>query len=200
MPSRASKCSLLTTLEPNSDATISDQTSTAVQNFLNSLKTDTQQSQLQSNPFTTLGALLSPATTVPMLETASAEILEDLLVCSLPSTLLYLEHEVQTEDIPDSQADIETARASAQALTEEQRKKILGKVLRSPQFFQGLGNLTVALSDGGLPSVSDALRVEVEGRGYKMQPGAGMVPISGGDAVEAFLKGIKKQVEKEEKR
>lgn len=59
---------------------------------------------------------------------------------------------------------------------------------------QSLGSLTVALRDGGLPNVSQALKIDVENGGYMR--GGGM-PLGGGDAVKAFLEGVKKTVEKE---
>ena len=49
----------------------------------------------------------------------------------------------------------------------------------------------MALRDGGLPSVSEALGVRVENGGFMARGG---VPLGGGDAVEAFLKGIKASV------
>ena len=81
-----------------------------------------------------------------------------------------------------------------QALSMGQKREILRKVLRSPQFSQSLGSLTAAIRDGGLPSISDALKVPVENGGFLRRGG---VPIGGGDAVEAFLKGVKVAVEKE---
>ena len=81
-----------------------------------------------------------------------------------------------------------------QALSEGQKREILKKVLRSPQFSQSLGSLTAAIRDGGLPSISDALKVPVENGGFLRRGGA---PVGGGDAVESFLKGTKAVVEKE---
>jgi len=81
-----------------------------------------------------------------------------------------------------------------QALSMEQKREILRKVLRSPQFSQSLGSLTAAIRDGGLPSISDALKVPVENGGFLRRGG---VPVGGGDAVESFLNGAKAVVEKE---
>jgi 26S proteasome regulatory subunit N13 len=47
-----------------------------------------------------------------------------------------------------------------------------------------------ALRDGGLPSVSEALRIPVKDGGFIKRGGG--VPMGGGDAVEAFLNGVKK--------
>lgn len=77
----------------------------------------------------------------------------------------------------------------------DQKKDILRKVLRSPQFHQSLSSLTVALRNGGLPSIGDALGVPLENGGYIKR--GGHVPLGGGDAVEAFLNGIRTGVEKE---
>jgi len=81
-----------------------------------------------------------------------------------------------------------------QALSVGQKREILRKVLRSPQFSQSLGSLTAAIRDGGLPSISGALKVPVENGGF---PRRGGVPVGGGDAVESFLKGVKAAVEEE---
>jgi 26S proteasome regulatory subunit N13 len=72
----------------------------------------------------------------------------------------------------------------------EQKREILRRVLHSPQFSQSLASLTVALRDGGLPSISEALRIKVENGGFMRRGG---VPLGGGDAVEAFLEGVKKE-------
>lgn len=76
----------------------------------------------------------------------------------------------------------------------EQKKDILKRVLRSPQLNQSLGSLTVALRDGGLPNVSQALKIKVKNDGYIKHQG---MPLGGGEAVEAFLEGVKKTVQDE---
>jgi 26S proteasome regulatory subunit N13 len=81
-------------------------------------------------------------------------------------------------------------------LSREQKNDILIKVIRSPQFHQSLASLTGALREGGLPTVSEALKVKVANGGHV--PG-GTMPMGGGDAVEAFLEGVKTTVEEEEK-
>lgn len=83
-----------------------------------------------------------------------------------------------------------------QTLTLEQKRDILRRVLRSPQFTQSLGSLTVALRDGGLPSISDALKIPVANNGFMRHGG---VPLGGGDAVRAFLEGVKRHVEEASK-
>lgn len=79
-----------------------------------------------------------------------------------------------------------------QALNVGQKREILRKVLRSPQFSQSLGSLTTAIRDGGLPSISDALKIPVENGGFLRRGG---VPVGGGDAVESFLNGVKAAVQ-----
>ncbi|KAI4242209.1 MAG: hypothetical protein L6R42_011073, partial [Xanthoria sp. 1 TBL-2021] len=85
--------------------------------------------------------------------------------------------------------------AAMEALSLDQKKDILRKVMRSPQFHQSLGSLTSALRDGGLPSIGDALKIPVRNGGYVKHGGG--VPLGGGDAVEAFLNGVKTVVKGE---
>lgn len=166
----------------------------AVQNFLNSLKGQGMGGgQQHGKLFTTLAELLPSSTTIPMIETADISVIEDLLVHHLPASLVLLEH--QLDEIPDVDPDPELIRASVQALDIEQQRDIVKRVLRSPQLSQGLMSLTSALRDGGLPSVAEALRVEVANGGYTGPDRR--TPLTGGDAVEAFLAGIRKTVEKD---
>lgn len=82
-----------------------------------------------------------------------------------------------------------------QALDQEQKRDVLKRVVTSPQMRQSLGSLTVALRDGGLPNVSSALKIDVQNGGFVR--GGGM-PLGGGDAIKAFLEGVKETVEKEQ--
>jgi len=50
----------------------------------------------------------------------------------------------------------------------------------------------MAIRDGGLPSISDALGVKVQNGGFVR---GGGVPLGGGEAVEAFVEGVKKSIE-----
>ena len=86
----------------------------------------------------------------------------------------------------------ETAAAAMEALSLDQKKSILKKVLRSPQFHQSLGSLTMAIRDGGLPSIAEALGIKLQHGGLVR---GGSVPLGGGDAVEAFVEGVKNTVE-----
>lgn len=53
----------------------------------------------------------------------------------------------------------------------------------------------MALRDGGLPMIGEALGLEVENGGMIKH---GSMPLGGGDAVQAFVEGVKRTVEKEE--
>lgn len=147
--------------------------------------TQQQQAQPQGNIFTTLTDLLPPSTTIPWidsLDNASA----DNLLAQLPPILLLLSQEA--DDLSSADPTTETAKAAMEALSLDQKKEILRKVLRSPQFSQSSASLTGALRDGGLPSVSEALRIPVKDGGFIRRGG---VPLGGGDAVEAFLNGVR---------
>lgn len=134
--------------------------------------------QAQQKLFTTLQDLLTPTSTVPWIETASEEAVSTLIQF-LPPELLSLARDDDEEDQP---------------LSLSVKKDILKRVLRSPQFIQSLASLTFALRDGGLPSVSEALDISVQNGGYMRRGG---VPLGGGEAVEAFLNGVKQLVEEE---
>ncbi|KAL1798697.1 hypothetical protein ACET3X_002734 [Alternaria dauci] len=171
--------------------------SAIVQDFMNSLKgsnagSSTQQ-QRGSAPFTTLLDLLWPTHTLPTVENASDELI-DALCAQLPTTPFLLEAEV--EDIDEIDPNSETAQMAIQTLTRTEKIDVLQRVLRAPQLRAALGSLTEALKTGALPTVSQALKIDVENGGYMR--GGGM-PLGGPDAVKAFLEGVKKTVEKEKK-
>jgi len=54
----------------------------------------------------------------------------------------------------------------------------------------------VALRDGGLPMIGEALGLRVRNGGLVR---GGQMPMGGGEAVEAFVEGVKETVEEEEK-
>ncbi|KAI4268442.1 MAG: hypothetical protein LQ337_007832 [Flavoplaca oasis] len=171
----------------------------AVQNFLRSMQGNEslrgpQAQNQEPQLFTTLTDLLPPPTTIPVIDSADQQLVDNLL-SHLPPTLMLLAQEV--DDISSVDPTSETAQAAMEALSLDQKKEILRKVLRSPQFHQSLGSLTTALRDGGLPSIGDALKIPVRNGGY-IKPGGG-VPLGGGDAVEAFLDGMKTFVKAEPK-
>ncbi|KAI0508387.1 proteasome complex subunit Rpn13 ubiquitin receptor-domain-containing protein [Xylaria bambusicola] len=165
---------------------------TAVRNFLDSLKGGGRASvnQGEGKLYPLLSDLLTPPTTVPMARTATEQRI-DTLLGFLPPAVLVLS---QQSDHGDSTAEptagaVEAAKA---AMSLGQKKALVEKVLRSPQFHQSLTSLTMALRDGGLPTVADALSIKVENGGYMR---GSQMPLGGGDAVEAFVEGVKKTVQ-----
>lgn len=150
-----------------------------------------QHPQSQSAPFTTLPDLLPPSTTIPIIDNANEAFANSLLNYVPPACLLLSQESDRTGPIDPTP---ETVRAVMEALSLDQKKDILRKVLRSPQFSQSLSSLTVALRDGGLPSIGDALGIPIENGGFMRSSG---VPVGGGEAVKAFLDGVKVIVAKE---
>lgn len=144
-------------------------------------------------PYPYLNHLLPTSITVPMIDALASESPQrlDTLLGVLPPAVIIL-----ASNNPD--AFDGTSEPSAQAVEQakvsmslEAKKALLKKVLRSAQFHQGLGVLTQALRDGGLPSVAGALGINVANGGYL--PG-GSMPLGGGQAIEAFVEGVKKEV------
>jgi 26S proteasome regulatory subunit N13 len=164
---------------------------TIIQNFIKSMPGG--QSGAQESLFTTLADLLTSAYTIPFIESADMATVSRLLEY-LPPSLISLAQEAD-EVVSTTTQDSTPIEASLQATTLEQKKDILRRVLRSPQFTQSLSSLTIALRDGGLPSLSEALSIPVRNGGFMRRGG---VPLGGGDAVEAFLDGVKEHVEKDE--
>ena len=139
--------------------------------------------QPQQKLFTTLQDLLTPTATVSWLSTVS-EGTVDQVMQYLPSNLVALARE-------DDDATV------SQSLSLAEKKRLVERVLRSPQFSQSLASLTIALRDGGLPSISEALNIPVQNGGYMRRGG---VPLGGGEAVEAFLNGVKDTAADESKK
>jgi 26S proteasome regulatory subunit N13 len=165
---------------------------TVVQNFLNSLKGGVPQQQAQGQVYTTLPDLLPSYATIPTIDSASPAQIDNLLNY-LPSTILWIAQESAASIDGMVEPNAETATAAMkEALSLDQKKSILKRVLRSPQFHQSLGSLTMAIRDGGLPSIAEALGIRLQNGGLVR---GGSVPLGGGDAVEAFVEGVKKTVE-----
>ncbi|KAF4995104.1 hypothetical protein FDECE_12902 [Fusarium decemcellulare] len=172
----------------------------AVRNFLDSLRGQSglaggQQQQGADKPYPYLNHLLPTSITVPMIDSAPEEF-TDALISYLPPAVVVLAS--GSSDSVDGKSDpsaaaVEAAKAS---LSLGDKRALLKKVVRSPQFNQALASLTMAIRDGGLPSIADALGVKVQDGGYLR--GSGM-PLGGGQAVEAFVEGVKKTVEEEQK-
>ncbi|ESZ91863.1 hypothetical protein SBOR_7769 [Sclerotinia borealis F-4128] len=166
-----------------------------VQNFLNSLKGPGgagMQQQAQGQMYTTLPDLLPNAVTIPSIDAASPAQVDNLL-SYLPPTILQLAQESASSLEGMAEPTSQTSAAAIEALSLDQKKSVLKRVVRSPQFHQSLGSLTMAIRDGGLPSIADALGVKLQNNGLVK---GGSVPLGGGDAVEAFVEGVKKTVEK----
>ncbi|KAI8965974.1 proteasome complex subunit Rpn13 ubiquitin receptor-domain-containing protein [Daldinia sp. FL1419] len=166
----------------------------AVRNFLDSLRGGAGAAggnQGEGKLYPLLSDLLTPPVTVPMARQATEEQVDNLLNFLPPSVLVLS----QQADEGDSTAEPTAAaiQAAKEAMSLGQKKALLEKVLRSPQFHQSLTSLTMAIRDGGLPSIADALSVPVENGGYLR---GGQMPLGGGDAVEAFVEGVKKSVQK----
>ncbi|KAI8632073.1 proteasome complex subunit Rpn13 ubiquitin receptor-domain-containing protein [Xylariaceae sp. FL1651] len=165
---------------------------TAVRNFLDSLKGGAQAAanQGEGKLYPLLSDLLTPPTTVPVARTATEEQIDNLL-SFLPPAVVVLS---QQSDHGDSTAEptAGAVEAAKNAMSLGQKKALIEKVLRSPQFHQSLASLTMALRDGGLPTVADALSIKVENGGYMR---GSQMPLGGGDAVEAFVEGVKKMVQ-----
>lgn len=171
--------------------------SDAVQNFLRSLQgTNLAQNQTPAQPlhreqFTTLPELFNSQTTIPYLSNVSPAQL-DRLCSHLPPSIFLLSQE-STDSLSSTEPTPEVGRAAIEALSAEQKREILGRVLRSPQLHQSLGSLNVALQDGGLPQIGEALQLDVEHGGIIK---GGSMPVGGGQAVEHFLNGVKRTVQK----
>ncbi|KAI1779983.1 proteasome complex subunit Rpn13 ubiquitin receptor-domain-containing protein [Hypoxylon cercidicola] len=165
----------------------------AVRNFLQSLQgsANAGASQGEGKLYPLLSDLLTPPVTVPMARLATEEQVDNLL-SFLPPAVLVLS---QQADGGDTTAEPTAAaiQAAKEAMSLGQKKALLEKVLRSPQFHQSLASLTMAIRDGGLPSIADALSIKVENGGYLR---GSQMPLGGGDAVEAFVEGVKKTVQK----
>jgi hypothetical protein len=168
---------------------------TVVQNFLNSLKSGqgipSQQLPQGGQMFTTLPDLLPTHSTIPTIDSATPIQIDNLL-SYLPPTILLIAQESTASIDGMVEPNAASAAAAMEALSLDQKKAILKRVLRSPQFHQSLGSLTMALRDGGLPSIADALGVKIQNGGLVR---GSSVPLGGGDAVEAFIEGVKKTVE-----
>ena len=141
-----------------------------------------------------LSDLLETTITIPMIDTADEAYLDNLLNYLPPSILVLAQQGAESDTVALEPSAEEVNRAKA-SMTTARKKALLKKVLRSPQFHQSLGSLTMAIRDGGLPTVAEALHINVENRGYVR---GGTMPLGGGDAVAAFVDGVKKAVEEED--
>lgn len=167
---------------------------TAVNNFLASLRGNNNLAQGEEGgegqgqgPYTTLSDLLTTSTTIPIINNVTEAQLDNFL-SYLPPTVLLLAQESSAQIDGMVEPTSGTAQAAMEALSVSQKRAILKKVLHSPQFSQGLGSLTMALQQGGLPSVAEALKIKIDNKAMFAQ---------GGEAVRHFVEGIKKAVVEE---
>ncbi|KAJ5561858.1 26S proteasome complex ubiquitin receptor subunit Rpn13 [Penicillium sp. DV-2018c] len=174
-------------------ATTGDSSASVVQDFLKSLGGGQSQSQDPERPSTTLQDLLPPSTTLQFIDSVDTTTADHLLSFLPPALLLLAQG--NAEEASEADTDPELAQAALLSLDLSQKKDILRKVLRSPQFMQSLASLTVALRDGGLPSISEALQIPVANGGFMRRGG---VPLGGGDAVDAFLDGVRRHVKEKD--
>lgn len=180
---------------PRASSFTQDDASAAVRNLLQSLSGGQGgmgggQSE-ETYPYLT--HLLPKEETLPVLETASGEYIDSLLGLLPPAIVMLAAGSGTSASITDPSPDsLAAARAS---LSTGDKKALLEKVLRSPQFHQSLTSLTLAIKDGGLPNVADALGVKVANGGYIR--GGGM-PLGGDGAIKTFVEGVKKTVEDEQ--
>lgn len=192
------RSSFNTELTSNSNAALSTEAptdaQTAVNNFLASLRGNNNLAQGEEGgegqgqgPYTTLSDLLTTSTTIPVINNATEAQLDNFL-SYLPPTVLLLAQESSAQIDGMVEPTSGTAQAALEALSVSQKRAILKKVLHSPQFSQGLGSLTMALQQGGLPSVAEALKIKIDNKAMFAQ---------GGEAVRHFVEGIKKSVVEE---
>lgn len=174
-----------------------DEASTAVRNLLQSLSGGQggqgggQSEDKETYPYLT--HLLPKEETLPVLGTASEEYIDSLLGLLPPAVVMLAAGSGTSASIADPSPD--SLAAARTSLSTRDKKLLLEKVLRSPQLHQSLTSLTLAIKDGGLPNVADALGVKVANGGYIR--GGGM-PLGGDGAIKAFVEGVKKTVEEEQ--
>jgi 26S proteasome regulatory subunit N13 len=166
-----------------------------VQNLLNSLKGTPglgAQPQAEGKLYPLLSDLLDTSSTVDMVDSISESRLEHLLSLLPPLVVLLSQRDSDEADAGKDPRQAEAAAAAIAAMSMDRKRVLLKRVLRSPQFHQSLTSLTLALRDGGLPTVSEALGIQVQ-NGGRIQGSS--VPLGGGEAVEAFVEGVRQGVQ-----
>ncbi|KAK3115798.1 hypothetical protein LTR53_004529 [Teratosphaeriaceae sp. CCFEE 6253] len=173
-------------------------TSSLVQNFLQSLNSGPASSQQRQQPpadlpYTTLPDLLPPSTVLPFLHSCTRQQTDTLCAFLPPELFLLAQESAGTPSSSDPDPTPAAGEAAIEALSTEQKTEILVRCARSPQFAQSLGSLTVALRDGGLPMIGEALGLVVEHGGTIR---GGVMPLGGGQAVRGFVEGVRRTVER----
>ncbi|OAA73527.1 26S proteasome complex ubiquitin receptor, subunit Rpn13 [Cordyceps fumosorosea ARSEF 2679] len=175
--------------------------SAAVQRFLSSISNTKLPGGLGQTqrggdlPYPYLNHLLSTSITVPMVNEAS-EVFINTLLDHLPPSIIVMTADATDGDDSTAEPSPTAVEAAKASLSISEKRALVTTVLRSPQFHQALGTLTMALRDGGLPTVAGALGVNVENNGYIQQSG---MPLGGGHAVKAFVDGITKSAKEQSK-
>lgn len=173
----------------------------AVRNFLASLQggkggmPGASQQSAEGKLYPLLNDLLETSVTVPMLAGAEEAYVDNLLSYLPPMVLVLAQQGASSGDAIETEPSAESTSAAIASMSLAQKKSLLEKVLRSPQFHQSLASLSMAIRDGGLPSIAEALGVKVEGGGLVR---GGSMPLGGGEAVEAFVEGVKKNVQEKQ--
>ncbi|KAJ5620025.1 hypothetical protein N7510_004009 [Penicillium lagena] len=153
-------------------ATTGSDPSSVVNDFLKSLG-GRAPAQDPEQPSTTLQDLLPPSTTLPFIESANATTADHLLNFLPPALLLLAQGNAEALE---ADTDPELAQAALLSLDLPQKKDILRRVLRSPH-------------------ISEALEIPVANGGFMRRGG---VPLGGGEAVEAFLDGVRQHVKQKD--
>ncbi|CAK7263115.1 hypothetical protein SEPCBS119000_000318 [Sporothrix epigloea] len=139
-----------------------------------------------------LNDLLDTSFTIPMVRNASEEYIDSLLTYLPPAVLVLSQQNSGTEGVGSADHTADAALAAEASMSLSEKKSLLERVLRSPQFSQSLASLSMAIRDGGLPSIADALGCPVKNQGFLPQSS---IPMGGGEAVEAFVEGVKSAVQ-----
>lgn len=174
-------------IESRSNAGATPNVQEIMQNFLDSMKDSPNFGASGQEPYTTLPDLLPPSTTLPTVQKLPVEQIDALLRQLSPKLLLHAV-EGSTEEFIKETSE-EDALGLLEVLDLKQKQEILRKVLQSPQFSQSLASLTVALRDGGLPSISEALGIKLKDGGYIGNSANGIAK-GGSAAVRAFVEGF----------
>ncbi|CAK7274610.1 hypothetical protein SEPCBS57363_006252 [Sporothrix epigloea] len=139
-----------------------------------------------------LNDLLETSVTIPMIRNAREEYVDSVLNY-VPSAVIILSQRGPSEDDGELVEENDDASFAAMAtMTLSEKKSLLEKVLRSPQFSQSLTSLSMAIRDGGLPSIAEALGCPVKNQGFLPRSS---IPMGGAEAVEAFVEGVKTAVQ-----
>ncbi len=120
-----------------------------------------------------------------MINNASEATLDQMLL-NLPATILILAQESAAQIDGMVEPSPAQAQAALEALSIDQKRQLLKRVLLSPQFSQGMGSLEQAIRDGGLENVAMALRVTLDRRAP-----------ANSDPLKVFMDGLKEDVMKE---